>query len=310
MPQFEEGTTLDRFILKPQVPCPRHRAFATLQDTVSGLSPCLCASIVRDCPASSAKPEKPIFRRVRSKLDITPTKLQKGSRASGVCCAIVSEEDDEPFFVPERFRSGRYIVCIDPLDGSSNIDVNATIGTIFRSFAASRPKKPATLGDILQSGREMVAAGYVIYGSGTVMVLSTGQGVMVSPSIPSSEIFLSHPNITLKPVPALFGQRELCRKLGSAPRAYIEGLKTAKMAGTINYIGSLVADFTETFSRVESSCTQAPPANRKVNCAYSTRPFNGISQKPLVALQPMESPLFLIEGDGLSRAHSTLCWER
>ena len=95
----------------------------------------------------------------------------------GVCCAIVSEEDEEPFFVPERFRSGRYIVCIDPLDGSSNIDVNATIGTIFGVFRRKSPEEtPATHEDILQNGREMVAAGYIIYGSGTVFVLSTGEG--------------------------------------------------------------------------------------------------------------------------------------
>jgi len=148
--------------------------------------------------------------------------------------------------VPERFRSGRYIVCIDPLDGSSNIDVNATIGTIFGIFRRKSPEEtPAKLEDILQSGREMVAAGYVIYGSGTVMVLSTGQGVhgfTLDPVV--GEFFLSHPNITLKPSAKLYSVNEsYAASWDPRLRAYIEGLKNNKDGWNSRYIGSLVADF-------------------------------------------------------------------
>jgi fructose-1,6-bisphosphatase I len=164
----------------------------------------------------------------------------------GVCCAIVSEEDEQPFFVPERFRSGRYVVCIDPLDGSSNIDVNATIGTIFGVFRRKSPEgTPATNEDILQNGREMVASGYIIYGSGTVFVISTGDGVHAFTLDPMvGEFFLSHPNISLNNFTRVYSVNEgYAAQWDPKLRSYVESLKDGTENWRARYIGSLVADF-------------------------------------------------------------------
>ncbi|MFT6233730.1 MAG: fructose-1,6-bisphosphatase I, partial [Myxococcota bacterium] len=115
----------------------------------------------------------------------------------GHTCMIVSEEEGGVVRVPEQWHSGRYVVAVDPLDGSSNIDVNATIGTIFAIFRRkSEEGSPAGDADALRPGSDQVAAGYIIYGSGTVLVLATEQGVhgfTLDPLV--GEFFLSHPNI-------------------------------------------------------------------------------------------------------------------
>src|ERR1700748_1215460 len=117
----------------------------------------------------------------------------------GECCIVVSEESDD--FIPidsEASQNARYIVAIDPLDGSSNIDVNVGIGTIFSIYRRKSTEGQANIDDVLQRGVEQVAAGYVIYGSSTMMVYTTGKGVngfTLDPSI--GEFCLSHPNMKI-----------------------------------------------------------------------------------------------------------------
>lgn len=114
---------------------------------------------------------------------------------SGECCGLASEEESD--FVTFPNSKGKYLVMIDPLDGSSNIDVNVSIGTIFSIFKRkSEAGTPIQRSDFLQKGTEQVAAGYVIYGSSTMLVYTTGNGVngfTMDPSI--GEYCLSHPNI-------------------------------------------------------------------------------------------------------------------
>ena len=250
MAQFEEGTTLDRFIFETTNTMPHATGqFATLLRQISLASRLVSARVNRAGLSGiiGDTGETNIQGEFVQKLDIYANEtFKRALEHPGVCCAIVSEEDDEPFFIPERFRSGRYIVCIDPLDGSSNIDVNATIGTIFGIFRRKTPEEtPATLRDILQSGREMIAAGYVIYGSGTVMVLSTGQGVhgfTLDPVV--GEFFLSHPNIVLEPSAKLYSVNEsYAASWDPRLRSYIEELKNCQDGWNSRYIGSLVADF-------------------------------------------------------------------
>ena len=135
---------------------------------------------------------------------------------------------------------------MDPLDGSSNIDVNATIGTIFAIFRRKSPEgTPANMDDVLQRGTDIVAAGYIIYGSGTVLVLSTGNrvdGFTLDPTV--GEFFLSHPDIRLKPTSKLYSINEgYAASWHPAIREYIEGLKAPGAGWKQRYIGSLVADF-------------------------------------------------------------------
>ncbi len=118
-------------------------------------------------------------------------------RAGGEVCAIASEENEE--FIPiesEISKNAKYVVAIDPLDGSSNIDVNVSVGTIFSIYRRTSLNGPGTLEDFMQRGTEQVAAGYVIYGSSCMMVYTTGRGVngfTLDPSI--GEFCLSHPNM-------------------------------------------------------------------------------------------------------------------
>jgi fructose-1,6-bisphosphatase I len=120
-------------------------------------------------------------------------------KSGGECCTVVSEENDEYIYIDSEIsKNAKYIVAIDPLDGSSNIDVNVGVGTVFSIFRRKSNKGPATMEDVLQKGTEQVAAGYVIYGSSTMLVYTTGKGVngfTLDPSI--GEFCLSHPKMTI-----------------------------------------------------------------------------------------------------------------
>ena len=117
----------------------------------------------------------------------------------GECCLVVSEENDDPVFIESDVSdNAKYIVAIDPLDGSSNIDVNVSVGTIFSIYRRKSTEGKPTLEDALQRGTEQVAAGYVVYGSSTMLVYTTGKGVngfTLDPSI--GEFCLSHPDMTI-----------------------------------------------------------------------------------------------------------------
>ena len=249
--QFEEGTTLDRFIFETTR---AHRdaqgQFATLLQQMALAARLVSARVNRAGLAGilGATGEQNIQGEFVQKLDVYANEtFKRALEHPGVCCAIVSEEDEDPFFVPERFHSGRYVLTIDPLDGSSNIDVNATIGTIFGVFRRKSPEGTrANQADILQCGRDMIAAGYIIYGSGTVFVLSVrGEGVhgfTLDPSV--GEFFLSHPNIQLSNYAHVYSVNEgYANQWDPKLRAYIESIKNGKKTWRARYIGSLVADF-------------------------------------------------------------------
>jgi len=152
--------------------------------------------------------------------------------------ALASEELDEPIF-PEKGKNGKYVISFDPLDGSSNIDVNVSIGTIF----SIHKKVDGTINDFLQEGYKQIAAGYIIYGSSTMLVYSTGNGVNGFTLDPSVGMFLlSHPDIKLPGKGKIYSINE-----ANVNKWDIEGLKeyinALKNEGyTVRYIGSMVAD--------------------------------------------------------------------
>lgn len=121
-------------------------------------------------------------------------------KAGGEVCAIASEENDEIIPIDSEIsKNAKYVVAIDPLDGSSNIDVNVSVGTIFSIYRRRSLSGPGTLEDFMQRGTEQVAGGYIIYGSSCMMVYTTGKGVngfTLDPSI--GEFCLSHPNMQTK----------------------------------------------------------------------------------------------------------------
>lgn len=247
--QFDEGITLDRFIHETAQAHPEAKGkFSTLLRQVSLASRLVSARVNRAGLAGmlGQTGEVNVQGEYVQKLDeYANNTFKRALEHAGCCCAIVSEEDDEPYYVPERFHSGRYVFCMDPLDGSSNIDVNATIGTIFAVFRRkSEEGTAAGPDDILRSGREIVAAGYIVYGSGTVLVLSTGQGVQgftLDPSV--GEYFLSHPDIRLDDDTDLYSVNEgYAASWEPAVAEWIAARKRPGAAWRQRYIGSLVAD--------------------------------------------------------------------
>ncbi len=168
---------------------------------------------------------------------------------TGRACLLASEEDEEPIPIPAGYPVGKYTVLFDPLDGSSNIDVNVSIGTIFSIHRRRSPDGgPAELGDCLQPGRRQVASGYVIYGSSTMMVYTTGQGVhgfTFDPTI--GEFLLSHPQISTPPVGKYYSVNESnFPRWAPAVQTVVKRWKGVEGGGAVKnsrYIGSLVADF-------------------------------------------------------------------
>jgi fructose-1,6-bisphosphatase I len=167
----------------------------------------------------------------------------------GALCCMASEEAEEILPIPDRFPTGKYCLLYDPLDGSSNIEANVSVGTIFSIHGKISDHPRGTLEDCLQMGRKQIAAGYVVYGSSTMLVYTTGAGVhgfTLDPSI--GEFLLSHHNIRM-PVP---GDRTYSCNDGNYARwsegqrrlvDHFKGLDGMSLSYSSRYIGSLVADF-------------------------------------------------------------------
>lgn len=187
----------------------------------------------------------------QQKLDVVAdNQFIKVLQSSGEVCGIASEENEDfVAFETAAAKNGKYVVLFDPLDGSSNIDVNVSIGTIFSIYKRiSQKGTAATLQDMLQKGSEQVAAGYVLYGSSTMLVYTTGNGVngfTLDPSI--GEFCLSHPNMRMPETGRLYAMNEgnihVCEQ---GVRDYIHFCQEIHEDGkpySGRYIGSLVADF-------------------------------------------------------------------
>jgi len=174
--------------------------------------------------------------------------IKRRMARSGYICVMASEEDDEIIPVKEGYE-GKYTLAFDPLDGSSNIDVNVSIGTIFSIHRRQSQGKQGTLQDVLQPGNSLVAAGYIIYGSSTMMVYSTGAGVhgfTLDPSV--GEFFLSHENIRIPEKSKYFSVNEgNYHYWAPEMREYVQYLKEIDEDSgrpySSRYIGTLVADF-------------------------------------------------------------------
>ena len=155
---------------------------------------------------------------------------------------VASEEDDEPVIIQEPGTGGKYIVMFDPLDGSSNIDANVAVGTIFTVF--KNPDGGDTARAVLQSGAQQIAAGYVVYGSGTVLVYTTGDGVHMFTLDPTIGAYvLTRENIRIPERNNQYAVNEAYAE--TFPDSYREYLDWAKSGNgySMRYIGSLVADF-------------------------------------------------------------------
>ena len=240
------GTALDRFIARKQEEFP----FATGE----------LSQLLRDIALASKIINREINRagladlggnagseniqgEAQQKLDVVADiRFERALRYGGETCAILSEEVDDPILTDSK--DGKYIVAIDPLDGSSNIDVNVSIGTIFSIYRRkSNTNESLTKEDYLQTGDEQVAAGYILYGSSTMLVYTTGHGVngfTLEPSL--GEYFLSHPNIQMPTDGKYYSMNDnMIEKVDLFVSEFITESRRSGMSA--RYIGSLVGDF-------------------------------------------------------------------
>ncbi len=186
----------------------------------------------------------------QQKLDVIANETIKNCLShTGRVCVMGSEEDEDIIPVPPEYPVGKYAILYDPLDGSSNIDVNSAVGTIFSIYRRVSMEGRGTASDVLQPGCKQVAAGYVMYGSSTMLVYTTGQGAhgfTLDPTI--GEFLLSHPRIVTPRSGRYYSVNESnFPRWDKAMQTAVRGLKgedpELMKPKNSRYIGSLVADF-------------------------------------------------------------------
>ncbi|MCH2198190.1 MAG: class 1 fructose-bisphosphatase [Flavobacteriales bacterium] len=226
----------------------------------------------------------------QQKLDVIADEVFINSfKNGGQVCGIASEENDGYLaFEKDLCKKGKYVVLFDPLDGSSNIDVNVSIGTIFSIYRrTSSIGDLANVNDFLQVGYEQAAAGYVVYGSSTMLVYSTGHGVngfTLEPSI--GEFCLSHPNMQIPEDGNIYsineGNLAMCEE---GVKSYIDYCKKVDKKSnrpySARYIGSLVADFHRNLIKggiyIYPATSSAP--NGKLRLLYECNPLAFLAEQ-------------------------------
>lgn len=224
----------------------------------------------------------------QQKLDVIANAIiTKAMDHGGRLCAMASEEEEGIIEIPSQFKCGKYVLMFDPLDGSSNIDVNVPVGTIFSVLRRVSPGNGrGTIADMLQPGLRQVAAGYVIYGSSTMLVYTTGHGAhgfTLDPSI--GEFLLSHPNIRIPETGKYLSVNDSYERDWSEPvRALMRryrGMDHERDPMNVRYVGSLVADF---HRNLLGGGLFAYPANRtspsgKLRLLYECNPLAFICEQ-------------------------------
>lgn len=234
---------------------------------------------------------------------------------TGRLCAMASEEREDMVPIPERYKKGSYVLVYDPLDGSSNIDVNVSIGTIFGIYRCVDWDLRGRLEDILQPGRNLVGAGYVLYGASTMLVYSTGQGVHAFTLNPElGEFLLSHESLRLPEPPAYYSVNgSYYHRWSPGVQHYLRWLQGQVEGDKPNlsarYIGSLVADFHRNLLRGGVFCypAESRKPNGKLRLLYEATPlaylveqaggYASDGRQPILDIEPQEihqrTPLFI-----------------
>jgi fructose-1,6-bisphosphatase I len=225
----------------------------------------------------------------QQKLDIYANdKFKSALQARGEVCGIASEEEDKYVNFEGNSQDGDYVVLMDPLDGSSNIDVNVSVGTIFSIYRRVSAKgQPVTDEDFLQPGNKQVAAGYVIYGSSTMLVYTTGNGVNGFTYDPSLGVFcLSHPNMTTPEDGNIYSVNEgNYVHFPDGVKKYIKYCQEEDVAThrpyTSRYIGSLVSDFHRNLIKggIYLYPTSSSHPNGKLRLLYECNPIAFLAEQ-------------------------------
>jgi fructose-1,6-bisphosphatase I len=250
---------------------------------------------------------------------------------TGYLCVMASEEMADPILIPHPFKRGPYVLVFDPLDGSSNIDANVNIGTIFGIFRRRDPAATddGTLSDLLQAGRNMICAGYIVYGPSTMLVYTFGQGVYgftLDPSV--GEFLLSHPRIETPARGRIYSCNEGNAKYWAPEvQALVQHLKGERGDGparkpySLRYIGSLVADFHRNLLygglfMYPADAKEAKAARGKLRLLYEANPLAFIAEqaggmatdgeRPILDVEPLDlhqrTPLFIGSREDVSLA--------
>jgi fructose-1,6-bisphosphatase I len=261
---------------------------------------------------------------MQQKLDVFANEtIIKAMDHTGKLCVMASEEEAGLIDIPDGFKCGKYVLLFDPLDGSSNIDVNVPVGTIFSVLQKITRGARGEMEDVLQPGRRQVSAGYVIYGSSTMLVYTTGQGAhgfTLDPSI--GEFLLSHPNIRIPNNGRYLSVNDSYEQHWDEPtkalmRRY-RGLDGERKPLNVRYVGSLVADFHRNLLGGGVFCY---PANSKatkgkLRLMYEANPLAFIvteaggaatdGVRDILDIQPTElhqrTPLFIGSKDEIDQA--------
>ena len=261
------------------------------------------------------------------KLDMLANEEFKSSLTlGGDCSAIISEEEEDIHHIETTLNvNSKYIIAMDPLDGSSNIDVNASIGTIFSVYRRISPiGEPVTMEDVLQKGTNQVAAGYIIYGSSTMMVITTGQGVnafTLDASI--GDFCLSHPDIKIPKDGKIYSINDgNYDRFESGVQQYVDYCRnsTVKEAYSARYIGSMVSDFHRNLLKggifMYPASSDAP--NGKLRLMFESNPMAFITEQAggkattgaerILDLEPTEihqrNPVFMGSPDMVDKLES------
>lgn len=225
---------------------------------------------------------------VQQKLDVYANEVMIQSLSTRDSVGVMaSEENERPIVIPHHHGSAKYAVIFDPLDGSSNIDVNVSVGTTFSIFRKPEGGGLTAPDDwVKQPGHRQVAAGYIVYGSSTVLVYTSGQGVHGFTLDPSVGAFLlSHPNIQMPTFGKYYSVNEAyINSFDDNYQRFIENIKHGKIFGrgyVSRYIGSLVADFHRTLLRggifLYPGTTQYPDG--KLRLLYEANPIAMIAEQ-------------------------------
>lgn len=254
--------------------------------------------------------------------------LVKVLSQSGYTCILASEEEEDVIHLPSGERLGNYAIAFDPLDGSSNIDANISIGTIFSIFRRRSPTGPGTLDDLLRPGRELVAAGYILYGSSTILLFTTGEGVhgfTYDPSV--GDFLLSHNDVRIPKRGKIYSVNEgNCAKWDPRIQKYVSYLKESDAATnrpySARYVGSLVADFHRTllYGGIFLYPSESARPEGKLRIVYEAAPLSFLVEqaggkannghRPIRELVPKtlhdRTPLFIGSEEDINQLESFL----
>ncbi|AEA33321.1 class 1 fructose-bisphosphatase [Hippea maritima] len=245
---MSEAVSLSRFILQQQRKYPEAAGdFTLILEQIAFAAKIISREVNKAGLVNilGSVESKNVHGETQQKLDVySNEQMVKALDPTGKVCAMASEEIEEMLPVSDKSLEGKYAVVFDPLDGSSNIDVNVSIGTIFGIY--KRLDDNDCEKSLLQAGQSLVCAGYVIYGSSTMFVYTTGQGVngfTLDPSI--GEFLLSHPDIKIPEYGKIYSINESNYfRWPKGIQEYVNFIKQhPDRQYTLRWIGSLVADF-------------------------------------------------------------------